>query len=84
MSLFVCVVSVVCRCLGVVFDVSHHVIAFCSQLVVSAVCSVFCSVSAMAMMPSSSPADGSKKDRPTALTQCHHFSLSTASQVLRN
>ena len=37
---FVCVVSVVSRCLGVVFDVSHHVIAFCSQLVVSAVCSV--------------------------------------------
>ena len=40
MSLFVCVVSVDCRCLGVVFDVSHHVITFCSQLVVSAVCSV--------------------------------------------
>ena len=38
MSLFVCVVSVVCRCLGVVFDVSHHVIAFCSQLVVGLCC----------------------------------------------
>ncbi len=81
---FVCVVSVVRRCLGVVFDVSHNVFAFCSQLVVSAVCAVFCSVSAMAMMHSSSPAGGSTKDRPTALSQCHHFSLSTASQVLRS
>jgi hypothetical protein len=41
MSLFVCVVSVVCLCLGVVFDVSNNVIAFCSQLVVSAVGSVW-------------------------------------------
>ena len=56
---FVCVVSVVCRCLGAVFEVC-------------AVWSVFCSVSAMAMTPISSAAGGSTTDRPTALTLCHH------------
>ena len=86
MNLSVSAVSAIC-----VSQWSVGVSAVCSQLIVSAGPRTVSQHSAMAMpwpaavesaVPAV-PAVSQQKDRPTALTQCR-FSLSTASQVLRN